>query len=352
MSVKLSGLGVLTAGVLLICTSQAGAASYTFTDLGNGYANAINEINQVVGSSAGHATLWSGSTATDLGTWGGMTSEATDINNSSQIVGNSYGNSSRWGWGVGTTGSFGNGVANSINDAGDMVGVSFPAHAVSYHGTLWKESTATDLGTLGGPSSNARAINDSGVVVGDARTVYSGSHAVVWNGSTAMDLDKLSYYSYASDINNAGQIVGLSQDTICCDYGQVGLVRAMLWSGTTATVLDSLGGNSSVANAINTFGQIVGNSNAVGNASRHATLWNGTTATDLNSFLDPSMVAAGWVLTEAHDINDKGWIVGTALNATGSHAFLLAPVPEPETYAMLLAGLGLMGVLARRRKAS
>ena len=28
----------------------------------------------------------------------------------------------------------------------------------------------------------------------------------------------------------------------------------------------------------------------------------------------------------------------------------LAPVPEPETYAMLLAGLGLMGALARRRR--
>lgn len=27
-----------------------------------------------------------------------------------------------------------------------------------------------------------------------------------------------------------------------------------------------------------------------------------------------------------------------------------APVPEPETYAMLLAGLGLMGAIARRRK--
>ncbi len=30
----------------------------------------------------------------------------------------------------------------------------------------------------------------------------------------------------------------------------------------------------------------------------------------------------------------------------------VTPVPEPETYAMLLAGLGLMGAIARRRKAS
>ena len=28
----------------------------------------------------------------------------------------------------------------------------------------------------------------------------------------------------------------------------------------------------------------------------------------------------------------------------------VTPVPEPETYAMLLAGLGLMGAVARRRR--
>jgi hypothetical protein len=33
--------------------------------------------------------------------------------------------------------------------------------------------------------------------------------------------------------------------------------------------------------------------------------------------------------------------------ATGS---IVSPVPEPETYAMLLVGLGLMGGMARRRK--
>lgn len=48
----------------------------------------------------------------------------------------------------------------------------------------------------------------------------------------------------------------------------------------------------------------------------------------------------------------KYWVnlKGTATDA--AYSVTLAPVPEPETYAMLLAGLGLMGAIARRRKAT
>lgn len=42
-------------------------------------------------------------------------------------------------------------------------------------------------------------------------------------------------------------------------------------------------------------------------------------------------------------LGDEGWKVNAVAVTT--------PVPEPETYAMMLAGLGLMGSVARRRKA-
>jgi probable HAF family extracellular repeat protein len=126
-----------------------------------------------------------------------------------------------------------------------------------------------------------------------------------------------------------------------------------VWNGATATDLGTLGGTYSAATAINTAGQVVGYSYT--DSGTRATVWNGTTATDLNSFLDASTVSAGWVLLDARGINDNGWIVGSASNrllGIREHAFLLSvtAVPEPETYAMMLAGLGLMGFVARRRK--
>jgi len=45
-------------------------------------------------------------------------------------------------------------------------------------------------------------------------------------------------------------------------------------------------------------------------------------------------------------------VSGTAVGATASYGgnIVATPVPEPETYAMLLAGLGVVGFLARRRQ--
>ena len=70
-----------------------------------------------------------------------------------------------------------------------------------------------------------------------------------------------------------------------------------------------------------------------------------------------------WVPTTGNDIDlgmltvgpaDEIWVSVTgnrnAVGATFSGQLVLTPVPEPETYAMMLAGLAALGFLARRRQ--
>lgn len=57
--------------------------------------------------------------------------------------------------------------------------------------------------------------------------------------------------------------------------------------------------------------------------------------TDLNSLVD---LPQGTVLVQAMDINNRGQVI------------VIASIPEPEAYALLLAGLGWVGFMARRKK--
>jgi probable HAF family extracellular repeat protein len=68
-----------------------------------------------------------------------------------------------------------------------------------------------DLGTLGGESSTAIAINDNGVVVGDAALPNTITHAFIWTEADGMVdlLPDAHTYSQARAINSAGDIAGL-----------------------------------------------------------------------------------------------------------------------------------------------
>lgn len=231
------------------------------------------------------------------------------------------------------------------------MGASYTKDGYSMRATLWNGSTTTDLGTLdGGAVSYAEAINDAGQVVGSSDIMgHTANHATLWNGTTAIDLGTLGgTSSYTHDINSAGQVVGKSQIT-----GDT-FFHATLWNGTTATDLGGLSGFDSYARAINDAGLVVGVSSLTARipspTAQRATLWSGSTAIDLNSFLDASTKNAGWHLMDATAINNNGWIVGDAYNSmTGvQHAYLLTPVPEPSTYVMALAGLGLLRFAVRR----
>lgn len=73
-----------------------------------------------------------------------------------------------------------------------------------------------------------------------------------------------------------------------------------------------------------------------------------------SSFFSTHTVS-GLVAGRDYHLDVYGW--GDPMgSATGSYELTLtaqgnlAPVPEPETYAMMLAGLGLLGLAARRRR--
>lgn len=58
-------------------------------------------------------------------------------------------------------------------------------------------------------------------------------------------------------------------------------------------------------------------------------------------------------LGPAYFAADVVWTADTgSFGATGAIGVVTTPVPEPETYALMLAGLGAMGFIARRRRAT
>ena len=56
------------------------------------------------------------------------------------------------------------------------------------------------------------------------------------------------------------------------------------------------------------------------------------------------------VIMQAYNFGDPTNFPGANASDYTAHWSNTAPIPEPETYAMMLAGLGLLGVVARRRK--
>ena len=89
----------------------------------------------------------------------------------------------------------------------------------------------TDLGTLGGRSSAATAINERGDVVGNSETGHGTTAGVLWRDGRIVALAAPSSpwpgrLCSASGIDDRGRIVGRCEPLLAA-YG----VHAFLWSG-------------------------------------------------------------------------------------------------------------------------
>lgn len=344
-------------GIITTIPLVSASPFYAFTILdtlgGNhGGAYGINNRGQIVGWShtsdnATHATLWDDTIPTSLAMLSTTNASiAFDINDSGQVAGVSFnanlgGNNRATLWeGVNVTDlgkDNGFSVAYGINNLGQIVGTSDFPDVTGIYAALWEYVFVTDLSSLGGNHNQANAINNKGQIVGRSsltNSLLDGYHATLWSDSITTDLGSFSGASQASDINDKGQIVGSSNFASS--------IVATLWDGATLVDLGTLGGDS-WANAINNNGQIVGESYLAESIELRATLWNNFTIIDLNSFLDPSIVSAGWVLRSANDINNHGWIAGTAENTITGYrsAYLLSvnAIPEPTILYLLIIGI-------------
>jgi|SRR5579884_32298 len=168
----------------------------------------------------------------------------------------------------------------------------------------------TDLGTLGGDTSGARSINNRGQIVGASKLPYSVRmfHACLWDHGKKIDLGALApqqrqTYSYANDINDKGQVVGMLVKPLDNDYLYgANSAHAVLWDH--GKVIELLAGQARTqqtqAFAINRAGVIVGQ-----DLGSHpgAFLY----ATGKLTHLDPGSN----LHEEALGINDAGVIVGS-----------------------------------------
>ena len=366
MNTKLTYNTLKTAVYLMACLPFAAANAvpqYSVSDLGSlggtySLGLGVNNSGLAVGLShlpdnvSEHAFFGQELTLLqDLGTLGGRYSQASGINNLGQVVGsasllgdNLY-HAFQWDGGaapplaalkdLGALVNPGYSRAFSINDNGQATGFSSTGTG-NEHAVIWDNAGAiTDLGTLDGTgNSHGLAINLSGQVAGfssltDTLTGNKATHAVLWaNDGTKQDLGTLGgTYSVANAINTSGEVTGSAATAL--DAAQ----HAFLWQPNQVSAMSdigTLGGSFSGGYDISGAGDIVGYSTTANDAAEKAFLWqSGIGIQDLNTLIDP---ASGWTLLEAHAISEDGASITGIGNFNGErHAFLLKKLATTDT---------------------
>ena len=195
--------------------------------------------------------------------------------------------------------------ATAINDGGQVVGWGSVTLDVR-HAFLWENGVMKDLGTLGGDFSRADAINARGDVAGPSTDSARSPFATLWSGGTPQPLGPVSGAVYLSP---SGQATWSAPTP--------GGSHLMLWRNGATVDLGTLGGDDAAPAAINSLGLVVGSSRIVaGSFDVHAFVWRDGAMRDLGTL--------GGCCSRARDVNDRGQVTGAmGVDAAGNaHAFV------------------------------
>lgn len=313
----------LPGGLQVSTFNNAGqVVGFAFENDGPGYA-AITGPNGV------------GLTRIDLprGVIGG--SSATGINNAGQVIGYLGGDPTRFfvtgpnGIGVTMLPALNNKVGE-LSDTGQIFGHDLRT-AQSFVANLDGSNLRT-LPGFGGEYSYITDINSSGQIVGGALTPSSNFHAFVTGprGEGMTDLGTLGGSdSHAAGLTDDGQVFG---HFLTASGPRIFRTDP---HGTKLIDLGTFGGVSAYAIDVNEKGQILGYVHYADDSSHvFVTGEHGVGMTDLTETMQ--------VRDGVRGINDAGQIL--------TSAFLLTPVPEPATIVEMLIGLTAVAGIRRRRQ--
>lgn len=221
--------------------------------------------------------------------------------------------------------------------------------AGTLHAAVWNGfAAATALANpFGSGNSIATAVNFNGIVGGTVLDNSRRQRGVTWAAdgtATVLGLQSGQSSSLVRDINESGDALGRTS-------GTAGTLATVWSQGQVYTLAGLAGSSESNGRGINDRGVAVGFGISGTDGSTQGMYWafNGTgyDSYSLDSLVDN---LNGWQTGAAQSINDYGTIVGFGTRADGSSgAYILTAVPEPASWAMMVAGFGFVGACARRR---
>ena len=322
----------LTFALALAALARAAAAApaaYQIIDLGPSQVPlAIDARGTVVGKTVhtNRADYYEDGAWTPLKSLGAVSS-AEAINSSGVIAGEDGSKPVRWHHGHRMVlDGLGLGNAAGISDDGTIVGTYTHSHAD--HCFAWKDGAITDLGSLGGGSCLAYAIDPTGQYIGGMSSgLRFAGHAFISDAQGMHDLGTLQhgYFSQVRAVNRHGHA------SLSSDVDHSGNSAAAYWSGHRLIEVPGvrLPGGDSVPGGINSHDEML----VVGDNGSGTMIYLYEARTKTVTAIVPRIVNAdGWCFCGgswsqlAAGITDDGRIVGSAQLDGKEHGYMLVPV--------------------------